>query len=214
MYNTDMPNRAELPSTAQLVKSTAIALAAAAVLLVTVVLPSEYAVDPTGIGRKLGLTQMGEIKKQLSDEAATDRAKDRQPQPLPDKKSSLMQRIFTELFIGSAAAQAAPATRTDETVIVLKPAEGAEYKIELSKGASIQFSWKAEGGVVNYDMHGSPKAGGKEQSYKSARGVGSEQGALTAGFDGTHGWFFRNRGSSPVTVRLTTTGAYSGIKRM
>ena len=67
MYNTDIPTRAELPSTAQLVKSTIIAIVAAAVILVTIVLPAEYAIDPTGIGRTLQLTEMGEIKKQLAD---------------------------------------------------------------------------------------------------------------------------------------------------
>lgn len=214
MYNTDMPTRAELPSTGQLLKSTAIALVAAATLLATVVLPSEYAVDPTGIGRKLGLTQMGEIKRQLADEAAQDRAKNSAPAPTSDTRSSLMGRIFAELVIGTAHAQAAPATRTDETVIVLKPTEGAEYKIELPKGRSIQFSWKAEGGPINYEMHGSPAGGGKEQSYRTARGVSADQGDLSAGFDGSHGWFFRNRGSAPVTVRLTTTGAYTAIKKM
>lgn len=216
MYNTDIPNRAELPSTAQLLRSTVIALLAAAVLLVTVVLPSEYEVDPTCVGRKLGLTQMSEIKKQLAEEAAADRAKDR-PQPAtpaPDKRSGLIRRILSELLVGPAQAQTAPASRTDETVIVLKPAEGAEYKIELPKGVATQFSWKVEGGVVNYDMHATPIGGGKEQSYKSARGVASDQGTLTAGFDGTHGWFFRNRGSAPVTVRLTTTGVYKAIKKV
>ena len=68
MYNTDLPNRAELPSSTQLLRSTVLAIVAAAVLLATVVLPSEYAVDPTGIGRVLGLTQMGEIKMQLAAE--------------------------------------------------------------------------------------------------------------------------------------------------
>ena len=51
MFNAEIPSRAELPSTAKLVKSTVIAAAAAAVILVTVVLPAEYAIDPTGIGR-------------------------------------------------------------------------------------------------------------------------------------------------------------------
>lgn len=70
MYNTDLPRRADLPTSAQLLRSTVIAAAAAAAILVTIVLPSEYAVDPTGVGRVLGLTQMGEIKVQLAGEAA------------------------------------------------------------------------------------------------------------------------------------------------
>lgn len=72
MYNTDMPTRAELPTTPQLLRSTLIALVTAAVLLVTVVLPAEYAVDPTGVGKMLGLTQMGEIKQQLASEAEAE----------------------------------------------------------------------------------------------------------------------------------------------
>ena len=63
MYNSDLPTRAELPTSAQLIKSTIIALITALVLLVTVVLPAEHAIDPTGIGRMLKLTEMGEIKK-------------------------------------------------------------------------------------------------------------------------------------------------------
>ena len=40
MYNTDLPNRAELPSTRQLIRSTVIALVAASALLTTTVLPA------------------------------------------------------------------------------------------------------------------------------------------------------------------------------
>jgi hypothetical protein len=39
-----------------------------------------YAIDPTGIGRVLKLTDMGEIKQQLVVEAEADRQKDRQMQ--------------------------------------------------------------------------------------------------------------------------------------
>ncbi|HBC33778.1 MAG TPA: hypothetical protein DC045_05515, partial [Marinobacter adhaerens] len=62
----------ELPSTAKLIQSTIVAAIVALVLLVTVVMPAEYALDPTGAGRLLGLTEMGEIKEQLAEEAAAD----------------------------------------------------------------------------------------------------------------------------------------------
>lgn len=221
MYNSDIPTRAELPSSAQLIKSTMIAFVAAAVLLVTVVLPAEHAIDPTGIGRALKLTDMGEIKKQLATEAAADRAKDLKstdsPQGAIPQKQSLLDQLGGLLIPAAHANEpvriAQAAQRNDETTIVLKPNEGAEYKIELSKGGSVVYSWKVEGGVVNYEMQGSPKGGGKESSYKAARSVGADEGTLTAGFDGTHGWFFRNRGSAPVTVRLKTSGAYTAIKK-
>ncbi|MCV6588897.1 MAG: transmembrane anchor protein [Marinobacterium sp.] len=72
MHNHNAPQNHELPTARQLVRSTLLALVVALVLLVTVVLPSEYAIDPTGVGRLLGLTEMGEIKQQLAEEAAAD----------------------------------------------------------------------------------------------------------------------------------------------
>lgn len=73
MYNTDLPTRAELPSSARLWRSTIIAFVAALAILITIVLPSEYGIDPTRVGRILGLTEMGEIKTQLAAEAEADR---------------------------------------------------------------------------------------------------------------------------------------------
>jgi hypothetical protein len=112
MYNTDIPTRAELPTTKQLLRSNAIAIVAAAGILVTIVLPAEYAIDPTGIGRALQLTEMGEIKTQLAHEAEQDRVRDLQSPttpalaaPAPDQRSSLLGTIFAELVIGSAHAQ-------------------------------------------------------------------------------------------------------------
>jgi len=69
MFNVEKPSLNELPTSAQLIRSTAIAAASAAVILVTVVLPAEYDIDPTGIGGVLGLAEMGEIKSQLAAEA-------------------------------------------------------------------------------------------------------------------------------------------------
>ena len=69
MYNANKPNSDELPSSAQLIKSTVLAAIAAVVILLTVILPAEYGIDPTRIGKIFGLTSMGEIKMQLAEEA-------------------------------------------------------------------------------------------------------------------------------------------------
>ncbi|TIL90050.1 MAG: transmembrane anchor protein [Mesorhizobium sp.] len=214
MYNSDIPTRAELPTSAQLLKSTAIAIVSAAAILVAVVLPAEYSIDPTGAGRLLGLAEMGEIKAQLAEEAEADRLRDAQrtPQPVsvvPDQESSLFQRIFTELVVGSATAQE---TRSDEMSITLTPGEGAEIKLVMVKGAQANYSWTANGAVVNFDTHGD--GGGENISYEKGRGVGEDEGVLEAAFDGNHGWFWRNRTDADVTVTLRTSGAYTDIKRM
>ena len=240
MFNAEIPSRADLPSTAKLVKSTVVAAAAATVILATVVLPAEYGIDPTGIGRALQLTQMGEIKKQLAIEAEQDRARDRQPALLPatpGQKSSLLTLIAGLVVspahahpgghddegtdtapatapqqAGPLIAQPAPATKTDDVVFTLKPGEGIEYKMTMKKGASVKFSWRADG-EVNYDMHGTQQ-GGKESSYKKGRAVTFDDGNLTAAYDGGHGWFWRNRTSKDVTVTLKVNGAYAEIRRM
>ncbi|KAF0227389.1 MAG: hypothetical protein FD175_2732 [Beijerinckiaceae bacterium] len=218
MYNSDTPTRAELPTSAQLLKSTILALIAAAFILVAVVLPAEYAIDPTGIGRVLKLTEMGEIKKQLAAEAEADRQKTKAGESTPAEKRSSLGTMLGNLLIGPAAAQErreiAQASRTDETVITVKPGEGVEYKLTMKKGAKVKFVWRAEGGTVNYDMHGTPGTGAKETSYNKGRGVATEEGVLEAAFDGSHGWFWRNRSPGTVTIILKTNGDYSEIKRM
>ena len=217
MYNANKPSPDELPTSAQLIKSTIIALIIAIILLVTVVLPAEHAIDPTGIGRILQLTEMGEIKNQLAEEAERDRQMDAASPEA--SRSTLLESIFAELFVGKAHAaepvrEAQAPAKTDEISFKLQPAEGVEWKMTMSKGAQVRYSWTVEGGVVNYDMHGTPGKGEAETSYKAARGVGADTGVLTAGFDGSHGWFFRNRGREAVTVKLKTSGAYTSLKRV
>lgn len=213
MYNTDIPTRAELPTSKQLVRSTIIAIVAAAAILVTIVLPAEYAIDPTGIGRVLGLAEMGEIKAQLAEEARRDRLLDQQESapPASERRSGMLNRVFAELIIGSAVAQPAQG-RSDDTTITLKPGEGTEIKLVMKRGGKANFSWTTSGGAVNFDLHGD--GGGKSTSYEKGRGSSGAEGVLEAAFDGNHGWFWRNRGRSDVTIKLRTNGSYSDIKRV
>jgi hypothetical protein len=194
MYNADLPTRAELPTAKQLFRSTLIALGAAIVILVTAVLPAEYAIDPTGVGRVFGLTQMGEIKQQLAQEAARD-----------------ADVVEPDLGPPADAPTAATETRTDEMSVTLRPGEGAEIKLAMLAGARAQFEWTVTGGVVNYDLHGD--GGGNSTSYLQGRAVPGHRGELEAAFDGNHGWFWRNRGTNDVTVTLRTSGEYASIRR-
>ena len=110
MFNAKKPSLDELPSSAQLIRSTAIAAASAVAILVTVVLPAEYNIDPTGIGGVLGLSEMGEIKAQLAEEAEADRLLEIEA----EEQSSLMNDIFG-LFVGTAYAQDAEIWRDETT---------------------------------------------------------------------------------------------------
>ena len=210
MHNAQKPNLDDLPTSRQLWRSTAIAAGVAAVILVTMVWPSEYGIDPTGIGGVLGLTEMGEIKTQLSEEAEADRLmKDGAVEPQSSLSPSVLDAIFGA-FVGSAHAQDAPAWR-DEITFGLEPGQGIEIKLVMAEGAVAPFEWKVDGGAVNFDMHGD--GSGNEISYEKGRAVPEATGELTAAFTGNHGWFWRNRGDAPVTVTLRVMGGYTEIKR-
>ncbi|MDI9245123.1 hypothetical protein [Marinobacter sp. CHS3-4] len=231
MYNTEIPSREELPSTARLIKSTVLALIVAAVLLVAVVMPAEYGIDPTGAGELMGLTEMGDIKQQLAEEAAADAAAQMAAvEPAKTAESEISDPVdaepaSTEQDVAASpqpapeaeaetAAPVAPAEPQwqDEIRVVLTPGEGTEYKLTMEEGAIARFSWVSEGGPINYDTHGN--GSGQSISYEKGRGVPEDEGELQAAFTGKHGWFFRNRNDNDITLVLRTGGDYGELQKV
>ncbi|MGO4910030.1 transmembrane anchor protein [Pseudorhodobacter sp. W20_MBD10_FR17] len=209
MHNGNKPNLDDLPTSTQLIKSTILAAVAAVAILVTVVLPSEYGIDPTGIGKAIGLAEMGEIKTQLSEEAEADRMLELQNGGAIDDRLSLGEDIFG-FFFPAAYAQTATPEWTDQYSVTLTPGEGVEVKLVMEAGAEAGFLWVAENGAVNFDLHGD--GGGENISYEKGRAVARAEGVLTAAFTGNHGWFWRNRDGQDVKVTLYVKGDYSEMK--
>ena len=209
MHNGNKPNLDELPTSAQLIKSTILAAVAAAVILITIVLPSEYGIDPTGIGKAVGLAEMGEIKVQLAEEAEADRLSGLQNREADQEQSSLGGRFFS-FFVGAALAQTAEADWTDQFSVTLTPGEWTEVKLVMEEGGEAEFMWVTENGVVNFDLHGD--SSNDSISYEKGRAVPRAEGVLTAAFTGNHGWFWRNRDGQDVTVTLFVRGDYSEMK--
>ena len=215
MFNTPLPTVNELPSTRKLVRSTVIALLTAVGLLVTVVMPSEHAVDPTGVGRALGLTQMGELKIILAQEALADAAPPQAATPAPAPAPQVAQVQPIAKPVTQPAPTPTSALKTNQMSVTLKPGEGTEIKLEVLKGKSVSYEWTAVGGPVNFDTHGEPYNGEKGyfHSYSKGKQVKSDKGEFTAIFDGTHGWFWRNRSNNDVTIALKTNGDYLNVKQ-
>jgi hypothetical protein len=221
-----MPTRAELPSARRLVRSTLLALIAAIAILVTIVLPAEYGVDPTGIGRVLGLAEMGEIKVQLAEEAEADRLRHGAQRGDPRDQSMLIDRVIG-LFFSSAHAHPDQAEHgaqdhaeadssanhsEDEVIVTLAPGDYVEVKLIMSEGAVATYAWQVDGGLINFDLHGHG-TGGESESYEKGRGVSDGSGSFTAAFNGEHGWFFRNRDKQDLTLTFEVRGAYSEMKQ-
>jgi hypothetical protein len=214
------------PTTSQLVKATLAGAVAAGLILITTVLPAEYGIDPTGIGGKLGL---GVLAADHDDESSP-------PEPVADPAQPAGQAapaapsLADHSQIASRAAEAfganagqsfdtaAVSLRTapywnDTLSVTLAPGKGAEVKAMLKAGDGIVFHWKATGDVA-LDMHGErPDAKGTWTSYAVERAQREASGTFIAPFDGSHGWYWQNRGTEPVTVDIQVAGHQEKLYR-
>ncbi|KKD57458.1 hypothetical protein VM57_06850 [Stenotrophomonas maltophilia] len=180
-----------MPSSKQLFRSTIIAAVSAAVILITVVLPAEYGIDPTGVGRVLRLTEMGEIKNQLAAEAASDAEADAKkamagapsvaemgqqsrPANVPEEAPQRLHPPALRLLQQRSLSRAGVTRRASRW----HPAKGLN-QLRMKEGAEANFAWAVEGaGAVNFDTHGD--GGGRSISYEKGRGVPSDKGTLVA----------------------------------
>jgi hypothetical protein len=173
------------PSSAALVRATVLALAVAAVLLLTVVLPAEYGMDPLGTGRALGLTNLANASALGAD------------------------------VLPSGAGPVAPQEadyKTDTMTFTLGPSRSVEYKYQLAEGAAMLYAWTATG-PVEFDFHTEPALKGAAGSETFARGTApSGYGSYRAPYDGIHGWYWRNPGQTEVEVTLHSSGFYTAAR--
>jgi hypothetical protein len=211
------PAQQPLPSTAKLLKATAIAIAVAGVLLVTTVMPAEYGIDPTGVGARLGLTTLAaidtddsvaatpppvpsnaELSADIQARNAGEAAKATQAFGVNDKQTFAAQTL-------SPIATDKP-VRTDSMTVTLAPGKGTEVKMLLNAGEGVVYRWTADADVA-IDMHGErPTVKGPWTSYSVEAAQRTAAGTFTAPFDGTHGWYWENRSTTPITVTVDVTG--------
>ncbi len=229
MYNANKPADVNLPSTKQLLISTVVALVAAFLILIIAILPAEYGIDPTGLGKKLSLTQMGEIKAQLAEEALQDQSlqgnssqdKSNQNNASQDKANTVTKAEEQPLPAAPLnAAQAVSesvsskvAANSEQVSVTLKPGQAAEIKLAMKSAETVEFSWSVNVGHVNFDTHADNRKV-KYHNYSKGKAVTQDKGQLTAAFDGMHGWFWRNRSKEQVTVTLDVSGDFTDIKRV
>ena len=201
MFNAQQPTEKDLPTSAQLLKSTIIAIMVAIILLVMVILPAEYGTDPTGVGKLLGLKEMGDIKMSLLEESQNELSQE-------NNTSSIDTDSLDKAMVNNTI-------NNDVVEITIEPGKAIEIKLEIKSGSLVQYEWETIKGGLNYNLHGDGYKGSQKFiSYKKGRMVQSDSGELQAEFDGYHGWFWRNREEFSVTVILQTSGDYIQIKQM
>ena len=166
------------------------ALLVAGLLLVAVVLPAEFAVDPLGTGAKLGLLDLG-ITGQQVDKLNADAAKGGAAQ-------------------GSIVVGQDKPFVNDTEEFVLGAREGIEFKYRLEKGQALLYSWTATA-PVNFEFHAEPDGApkGYARTYEKKDAQRQASGTLTAPFPGIHGWYWENTTNAPVTVSLKAAGFFT-----
>ncbi|MGR3570543.1 hypothetical protein [Brevirhabdus sp.] len=81
-----------------MIRATLWSALAAGAILVLVWLPAEYGIDATGMGRLMGLTEMGEIKQQLYSEArAQDAARNAETVAMPSGRATADPEVVARL---------------------------------------------------------------------------------------------------------------------
>jgi hypothetical protein len=183
------------PSTKTLARTIVTALAVAGAILVAVVLPAEYGVDPLGTGAALGLTAIAD----------------------PAGGAEVETVLAGERLVPSAAGPIAHYGRgynVDARRLVIGPYEYVEYKYRLEAGATMVYSWNADADLL-HDFHADPDGTPAPDPVSfDTRDRLQASGVLTAPFAGIHGWYWENPGAETVTVSLVTAGFYSSAVEM
>lgn len=173
----------------RLAVATGAALLVAGLVLVAVVLPAEYALDPLGTGAKLGLLDLGLTGQQVD---------------------ALEAGKGAAAGGGTILAPQDAAFKQETITFEAQPREGFEYKYRLEKGEALLYSWTSSA-PMNTEFHAEPDGAprGYAQTYEKKDGMTGASGTLTAPFSGIHGWYWENTTDQPATVTLATAGYYN-----
>ncbi len=199
------PFEAAPPTAKRLGLSIAAAIIGAALLLVLIVLPAEYGVDPTGLGARMGLTVLNEPGRtlQIQDVTGGNAGYREVKVPDPGQPTPLPNPAVVQLKTTDAP--------TKTLTVRLEPEQETEIKAALDAAQVILYSWRADGEVY-VDFHGhEPGAGREFVRYEEQQSGHEGRGSLVAPFTGEHGWFWLNISDKPVTITLTLSGYYKDI---
>ena len=154
-----------------------------------------------GVGSVLGLTQMGVMKRDAK------AAESGQPPAAADSADLTLDDAPTPAV--SIGAQ------RGEVTLTLAPGEGTEVKATMEAGSELRYEWRTAGPKVNFELHGEEFGARASDytSYEKGKSAG-ETGTFRAPFAGTHGWFWRNRTQSPVTISVKATGTFSKFAQL
>jgi len=175
MSNNNIPVQPK----ATLIKASLAAIIIAVVVLVSVILPAEYNIDPTGIGEALQLTSIAQAAEVSTvDEAALAKT------PVAERNDTVSIKI--------------PARKGLEYKLLMEKYAHVKYEWNTD-GPELYFDFhgEPEGDTTGYF-----------ESFAITTS-NNMQGSLTTPFAGSHGWYWKNETDTPVIVTLSIKGNYT-----
>lgn len=166
-------------STRTLIKAGVVAVIIATLVLITCILPAEYNIDPTGVGKALGLTAIAQ-------------ASEKKPTLVIDRvvQEKALRTDNVEIII--------PAGKGLEYKLYMDKHAHVEYEW-TTDGTELYFDFhgEPEGDTTGYF-----------ESFAITTS-NNMKGSLTTPFKGVHGWYWKNKTDKPVIVSLTMKGFYT-----
>lgn len=179
------------PPKSTIAKASVFAFLVAAALLFTVILPAEYGYDPLGSGKALGLNVISKPGETNGGDVAAA--------PVVKGAYTEQTRIY----------------KVDSQDFLLPAGDGMEMKYHLQKGASMVYSWKADG-KLEFEFHGEPDQKPTKDYYESYEldkaGKEASYGTFVAPSTGIHGWYFKNNSGNEIKFHLSVAGFIDGAK--
>jgi len=163
-----------------IVISSIIASLSAFFVLIAFIAPAEYGIDPTGLGKRLGLIALAQ-------------------KPVQTTNKSIMQ-----------CPTGAKSADWQDIVLITVPAHSElEYKFYIAADELLNYEWSADGAALYFDFHGEPKGNttGYFKSYQIST-LSKASGSEKMPFTGSHGWYWKNKTAENVQITLKTKGQY------
>jgi hypothetical protein len=175
---------AQTHSKKSILKATGTALLVALVILFVAILPAEYGIDPTGIGKVLGFSNLAGTKTDVLNTAKRYSA-----------ESAMYKENVVELRL-------AP-NQGFEYKFVIEQGSVMLFSWTASKEIEYDFHGEPKDGPEGYF-----------ETYEKKESAKEKYGSLTTSFPGRHGWYFKNNTGDTVKVKLKTSGYYEvfGVK--
>ena len=159
------------------------------------ILPAEYNIDPTGVGKKLGLTVLSEPAIKIV------------------KKETVNNQDINDLKVIEKKSTGAFEFREDTVSVTVPSQKGIEYKFNIKEFGNLTYEWKtSDGSSIFFDFHGEP-AGDTTGYFESFTIATTDQmkGSASVPFEGLHGWYWKNTSNKDIIIELKTSGNYQVI---